>query len=903
MKNSFTGLTDEQVKKSRSQWGSNALTPQETEGFWEKLIGNFQDPTIIILMIALVMIVGLAFFGYAEWYEGVGIAAAVAIATGVATWSEHKNEGAFQRLLNEASQISVKVFRNSISTEQPIDDLVVGDIILLQPGDKVPADGVVVSGELTVDQASMTGESEPVNKSAVHNRADANPEGDLHDPHWVFRGAVVVDGEAIIELVSVGDRTFYGRLAQEMGAEERDSPLQVKLRDLAGKIGNFGLYGGIAIALAFMGQKLFMQRGLDLSTVFPYLMDVANWPLLFSDLVTAVILAAVIIVVAVPEGLPMMVAIVLSINMRKLLADRVLVRKLLGIEAAGSLDVLFSDKTGTLTRGELRVSTVLTGNGEQYSSFDNLPRSLRDIIGMSIKLNTMAVIDASKADQINIIGADRTELALLRFIEPILSIADSNSVTEAITFSTARKFSAVQVEGGRFTTLVKGAPELILARCSHYLDADGDRHHLDNEAGKLGFIEDQLNILAKRSMRLLALAVSESPVGEHKTMPESLTLVGVVGLRDELRPESREAVRTARAAGVHVVMVTGDRFETAQAIATDVGLMDHPTALAMTSQQVEALSDDELKAVLPNLHVVSRAYPHTKSRLVKLAQELGMVGGMTGDGVNDAGALKRSDVGFSMGSGTEVAKEAGDIVILDDNFSSLTRAVLYGRTLFKSIRKFLVFQLTVNVSAILVAFLGPFFGFDLPLTMVQLLWINLIMDTLAALAFSGEAALDRYMQEKPIPRDEPLISPDMWSSILINGVVVAALSIGFLTYQPIRELFHSEAALMTGFFAFFVFIHNFNKFNARTELVNLFDHLTQNKGFITVVTLIFVLQVLFTYFGGEVLRTVGLTWMEWVYVLSLSVIIIPIDLARKVIRDAMGYHPIVMHRHTAAQAA
>ncbi|MFP4076861.1 MAG: calcium-translocating P-type ATPase, PMCA-type [Halochromatium sp.] len=887
MKNNYPGLTTEEVEASRARWGSNALTPQETEGFWDKLKGNFEDPTIIVLMVALAMITGLALFGYAEWYEGVGIAIAVAIATGVATWSEYKNEGAFQRLLTAASQIQVKVFRHGASLEIPIDDLVVGDIVLLQPGDKVPADGIVLAGELTVDQASMTGESEPVNKSPVPSREAAAEVADLHDPHWVFRGSVIEDGEAVVELAAVGDKTFYGRLAQEMSSEARETPLQAKLAVLAGQIGKFGLFGGIAIAFAFMGQKLFIERGLTLATLGPFLADWANWGALFSDFVTAIILAAVIIVVAVPEGLPMMVAIVLSINMRKLLQDRVLVRKLLGIEAAGSLNVLFTDKTGTLTRGQLQVSTVVLGDGQQWQDFSTLPEPIRALVGTSIRLNTMAVIDVSHPETVNIIGADRTEQALLRFVEPVLREPDPASVVDMIAFSTARKFSAVQLEGGPATTLVKGAPELILARCTQMLDADGHTKPLAPAE-----LEPTLNALAERSMRLLALAVSDAPIGEHKALPERMTLLAVVGLRDELRPESRDAVRMAREAGVHVVMVTGDRHETARAIATDVGLLDPETGVAMTSKEIEELSDEELKAVLPRLQVVSRAYPHTKSRLVQAAQEIGLVGGMTGDGVNDAGALKRSDVGFSMGSGTEVAKEAGDIVLLNDNFSSLTRAVLYGRTLFKSIRKFLIFQLTVNVSAILVAFLGPFFGFDLPLTMVQLLWINLIMDTLAALAFSGEAALERYMREKPIPRDTPMISGDMWSSILINGFAIAALSIVFLTFDPIRGLFSSEAAFLTGFFAFFVFINNFNKFNARTENTDLLEHLTENRLFIIVVALIFALQIVFTYFGGEVLRTVGLSLSEWIWVLLFSAVIIPIDLARKRIRDKLGLHPV-----------
>ncbi len=330
-------------------------------------------------------------------------------------------------------------------------------------------------------------------------------------------------------------------------------------------------------------------------------------------------------------------------------------------------------------------------------------------------------------------------------------------------------------------------------------------------------------------------------------------------------------------------------------------LEDDPQAIVLTSAELSQLSDEEVKQKLPHLYVVARAFPTDKSRLVKLAKELNLVAGMTGDGVNDAPAVKNADVGFAMGSGTEMTKESGDIVILDDNFSSLTKAVLYGRTLFKSIRKFLIFQLTVNVSAILVVFLGQFFGFDLPLTMTQLLWLNIIMDTLAGLAFAGEAALERYMLEKPMRRDEQLINTDMWSSILINGAFIAFISILFLNSDLARTLFSggheigsdaAQAKFLTAFFAFFVFIQIFNTFNARTQGLNLFEHLLDNRLFSIIIPSIMAIQVFFISYGGEILRTVGLSMQEWVYVLLLAVVIIPIDLLRKAIRNRWIGNPV-----------
>lgn len=395
---------------------------------------------------------------------------------------------------------------------------------------------------------------------------------------------------------------------------------------------------------------------------------------------------------------------------------------------------------------------------------------------------------------------------------------------------------------------------------------------------------NEIDKLSRNGMRVIAVATSKEATNDYRcALPR--TLIGIVGIRDELRSESTYAIDQAKKAGIQVVMITGDKRETAVGIAKEAGLLKDDNDIVLTSSEMSKLSDEEVKKLMPDLRVVARALPTDKSRLVHIAQSMGLVAGMTGDGINDSAALNKSDVGFAMGSGAEVAKEAGDIVILDDNISSITKAILYGRTIFNSIRKFIVFQLTVNVAAILVTFLGPFFGYDLPLTMIQLLWVNLVMDTLAALAFGGEVALARYMDEKPKRRDESIITRDMWSSILLNGCIMALFCIFFLKYQPIRDLFHSEMAFMTGFFAFFIFLNNFNKFNARTEKINLFDHILENRGFLKIVGLIFVVQIVFTYFGGEILRTVGLSFREWLFVILFSIIIIPIDLFRKLIRD------------------
>ena len=889
MRFSYPGLSDNAVSESRNIYGANVITTQEAEGFFDKLRTNLKDPIIVILIVALAVTVFLAAIGFAPWYEGLGIAFAVVMATLIATWSEYSNENEFQRLLEEASKVKVKVFRNSTLVEIFIDDLVVNDLVLLQPGDTVPADGYLLTGEIELNESALTGESETVKKTG----ADDEKHSEAEEKYEMSRAALVVDGEAVMKVLEVGDKTKYGATLKELtSAETSPSPLQEKLATLGRQISRFGYVGALFIAFSFMFNHIFLEDG--------------GWENYFSkpapeiiyNIVTAFILAIIIIVVAVPEGLPMMIAVVLSMNMHKLLKAKVLVRKLLGIETSGSLTILFTDKTGTLTQGKLTVSELLLGNAEHLQSYKEIPENLRETVSFALRNNTPALIDTGDPENPKIVGANPTGQALLRFLGADLDKQDDVKVKVNIPFNSAYKFSATQVEGSQNLTMVKGAAEIVLAGCTHYLDVDGNKVELDSEK-----LKEEMLGLSERAMRLIGLAVSNKDLGEENVLPSDLTLVGIFGLRDEMRKESKTAVETARRAGIQVVMITGDAKDTAQAIAREVGILEKEQALVLTSKELGEISDEELIKILPDMRVVARALPADKNRLVKLAKSMNWVVGMTGDGVNDAPAVKNADVGFSMGDGTDMTKESSDIVILDNNFISLTNAVRYGRTLLKSIRKFLIFQLTVNVAAILVAFLGPFFGIDLPLTMTQLLWVNIVMDTLAAFAFSGEAALKRYMNEKPIPKGESLISGDMWSAILIDGIFMASISIYFLTSDFVAGLFVCDAVrcpdpelnlvLLTGFFGFFVFMNNFNKFNARTEGLNLFEHITENRNFLVVVILIFFLQTSFTYFGGEVLRTVGLTLEEWFYVLAFAITIIPLDLTRKLLRNLFVGNPVV----------
>ena len=867
------GLTKEQVLKSRQKYGDNRLSEVKSEGFWEKLLSNFGDPMIKILCVALIINIIFAFLGQTEWYETVGIALAVILATFVSTFSEYRNENAFQKLQDEASKIKCKVYRDNEITEISIDDIVVGDCILLQSGDKVSADGNLIEGTISVDQSVLNGENKEAKKKAVPNeyQEDSNKAMDFLNPYKVFRGTIVCSGNGVMEVTTVGDKSVYGKIASELQADDdRESPLKVKLTNLANGISKFGYLGGILIAVALLFQRIVVHNSFDMAQILAYC---SNWMAVVNDIVEAVMLAVIIIVMAVPEGLPLMIAIVSAQNMGKMLKDNVLVRKISGIETEGSLNILFSDKTGTITKGILEVVTFINGCGKQWDSSNKVSPKLKDILTISILENTSAVIS-----QEQIIGGNGTDRAVLGFLPKQIPNYHLTKVA-SIPFNSDNKYSAVQVTGDFNYTLLKGAPEKIISKCSFYFDEDGNKQPLDPN-----IINDKINELASRAIRVLGLAVSEKPI-ENDTIPnDDYTLVGILGIRDDVRPESIEAIQEVHNAGVQVVMITGDRKDTAVAIAKEAGLLTSNKDVVLTSDELNALSDEEVKSKIKDLRVVARALPSDKSRLVRLAQQLNLVVGMTGDGVNDSPALKKADVGFAMGGGTEVAKEASDIVILDDNFTSIDKAILYGRTIFNSIRKFIIFQLTINVAAVLVSFMSPLLGMENPLSITQILWVNLVMDTLTALAFGGEPALKRYMKEQPKRRDEAIVSKYMWSEIITGSLWIFLLSMGMLVLHEADSFFRDDPSnkyLLTGYFAFFIFISVFNAFNTRTEQLNLFDNIKGNHGFLKILSLIVVVQICMTYFGGNILRCYGLTATEWLFILVLAFTIIPVDFIRK----------------------
>ncbi len=685
------------------------------------------------------------------------------------------------------------------------------------------------------------------------------------DAHSLFRGAVVFNGEGIMEITKVGMKTMMGAMAEDMADDEVENPLKVKLAKLASQISMFGYIGSVVIALALLAHKVVIAGGFA-----DYFAN--GGVMVFKDVLEAIMLAVVIVVMAVPEGLPLMIAIVLMRNTAKMLQNNVLVRKPIGIETAGSLNILFSDKTGTITKGELEVVEFFDGNlKDSYKDGSKI----KEMMALCIGKNTGSMFDANG----KVIGGNATDKALLNFLtQAEMNKLEDLKVEKSQGFNSANKYSASQLSG---KTVYKGAPERLLTKATKMLDENGNVVAIDKKK-----INDKIDRLAERAMRVLSFAYSESELIED-TLPDDLVMVGFVGIRDDVRPEAKQAIKEVQNAGVQVVMITGDRKETAVAIAKEAGLLNSKSDVALTSEELNKMSDKEVKAILPNLKVIARALPTDKSRMVKLAQELNLVCGMTGDGVNDAPALKRADVGFAMGSGTDVAKEAGAIVILDDNFKSIENAILYGRTIYNNILKFIKFQLTINVGAVAVCAIAPFFGIEEPLKITHILWINLVMDGLGALALGSEPALKKYMLEKPKSRTQSIVSAKMMNQILFAGAWVAVLSFAFLKAPFFINMFANTEEHMTAYFSMFVLCAVFNGFNVRSNTINIFEHIKENMSFLKVMGVIVIVQAALTLVGGELFSCTPITVKHWLVIIAMAFTIIPVDMIRKVIFNSL----------------
>ncbi len=673
---------------------------------------------------------------------------------------------------------------------------------------------------------------------------------------------------------------MMGKMAEEMQEDEPDSPLKVKLAKLAKQISTFGYIGAIVIAVLYFLYFIVSAGGV--SEYFSI-----GFEQVIKDIVNAVSLAVVIIVCAVPEGLPLMISLVLMQNTSKMLDHNVLVRKAEGIETAGSLNILFSDKTGTITKGMLEVVDFFTADGAsipipELGGHGNVKR----LLDLAIGKNTQSMFDGEH----RVIGGNATDQALMKFIgeETFRTLEADKScvVSRAQGFNSTNKFSQARIDR-EGKTFYKGAPERLLASAVKYLDGNGEIRDIDKSA-----LDKKIDDLAEKAMRVLAFGYSEKELVENK-INEDIVIIGLVGIRDDVRPEAREAIEEVQNAGIQVVMITGDRLETAVAIARDAGLLKNDSDRALSSAQLNEMSDDEVKKIIPNIRVIARALPTDKSRMVRLCQEMNLVVGMTGDGVNDSPALKRADVGFAMGSGTEAAKEAGKIVILDDNFKSIKDAIWYGRTIYHNILKFCKFQLVINVAAVVVSAIAPFFGVEEPLKVTHLLFVNLVMDGLGAIMLGNEPALKKYMDEKPRRRDESIVSKPMMAQIITMGLYLTVISFVYLKAPFFVDLFDTEEQHLTGYFVLFIVSALFNGFNVRDDGFAIFKGLDQNTGFIKVFLTIILVQALIV--NAALIPFEAFTWIGnmfscepfgikgWITIVVLAVTMIPVDMVRKLV--------------------
>lgn len=860
------GLSEEQVTQSKEKFGTNELAKKEQESLWSMFVGAFDDIWIKVLCGALALKVALALLGMMipaiagenDAVEIISIILAIGLATGFSTLSEYRNTSRSEALQEEYNKTYAKVIRGGKLVKILTSEIVKGDTVLIQSGDKVPADGLIFEGNVKVSQAALNGESRDESKSAAETMEDAEST-DYNSESKVFMGSVVTSGEGYMVVTVVGDASELGKinkaLTDDSEEDERKDTSSLKLEVVAAGIGKLGV-SAAAIAGILQVVLTIMRADEAVTPVFVVLLAAE-----------AVMLMASIVIMAVPEGLPMMNSLVQSMNTESMYKKNILVSHKAAFSDSAYMNLLFSDKTGTITEGNLSLVEFVTGDGSVADKL--LDKEFLE----AITLNNLAKISEGKA-----IGSNNMDRALLTYAiaNGAAETIDSSKVKEVSGFDSEKKCATVELNDG--TVYWKGATENVIDDITHYKAKDGSV--LEFTAAEKEKVTEQMIAEAKRTMKLLSVAKFE---GGRKV------LLAVLCLRDNVRKDAVETVEVLNRAGIQVVMVTGDAEETAVAIAREAGILkDENTDVVLTHDELEEMSDEELKKKLPNLRVVSRAKPLDKKRLVTMAQQLDDVCGMTGDGVNDAPALKQADIGFAMGDGTAVAQEAGDVVILNNSLTSIKDCVLNSRTMAKSVGKFLIFQLTVNISTLLMNIIAPVLGWTEPFSIVQILWINLIMDTLAAMAFGGEPILDRYMNDKPVKRTDNILTGYIKSAIGTSSVFITLGSIliledigGITSYVMPASCTDPLLYEKTFMFAFFIYSVIFNSFNTRSDRFNLFEHIGENKNFILVMGSIFVLQTVIIQIGGQVFNTTMLSARALLVSMALGFLIIPVDLVRK----------------------
>jgi Ca2+-transporting ATPase len=813
------GLPSGSVQDMRERYGSNELTPPKRTPLWRQFLAKFNDPIIRILLVAVFLSAVVSVIEGGNLVDTIGILIAVLLATSISFVTEYHSNREFEALNAMREDTGIKVIRDGCAATIPMRDLVVGDLVLLEAGDVVPADGyLVLASDLELDESAFTGESIPVGKEVEE---------------VVLKGTLVTCGRGRMLTGAVGDATRMGQIAAELAEGSRpETPLQVKLRHLARVISRFGyLMAGLIIATLII-EGIFSGVFLESPvTIARYVLDTFMF-------------AVIIIVVSVPEGLPVSVTVSLALTMRKMTRAASLVRRLIACETVGAVTVICTDKTGTLTQNQMDVAA----SSVEYPELEpGIPTSPNGWVTLNAAVNSTAELESREGRLVTV--GNSTEAALLRWLhraglsyKEIRAFHQPDS-QELFDSRTKQMSTVVTLDGTRFL-LVKGAPEIVAGRCVPTPDLS------------------HIHILASRAMRTLAFAHAVLPA--DRSEPPFLIWDGYVGIRDEVRPDVPDAVRTCHDAGITVKMVTGDSPATAMAIARETGILSSGTV--MLGSEFRALPEEERATAAENLEVMARSEPSDKLLLVQSLQGAGEVVAVTGDGTNDAPALRYADVGLSMGmAGTEVAREASDIILLDDSFPTIKNAVWWGRTLFENIQRFLIFQLTINISAAMLSFLAPVLGYPPPFTIIQLLWVNIVMDSLAALALCSEAPHPALMHGKPVPRDDPVITPYMLRAILITASVY--ILVGMLVIVFGLPFLQSPEEEATALFAGFVVAQVWNGINCRGINGIMPPFFKGNPVFFGIMAVVMVIQVLIVQYGGALFSTVPLTAAQWVFII------------------------------------
>ena len=865
----FNGLKSSEVEVSRTTYGSNKLPEPELEKWYHFAKEALTEPiTMILIIIALFQLV-LGAMGVMSLSEPIMIIVVLAIVTEIAIKTGLGIQKSAAELRAKTAVRYCDVVRDGSIQTINKDDLVVGDLVLLRTGQEIFADGFIVEGEISVNNAAINGETKECRKipSANYKHVKTTSTAAYTDQCSLFAGTVIMSGEGKMIVTDVGVNTVNGdTLVKMQTLEPPKTALDIALDHLCDFISKWGT---IAAVLAFVIMTItgILNAG-SLSQYFSgnILENIQKVAQNISNALT-------IIVAAVPEGLPLIVKLVTKQNVSTMEKFNILAKNTGKIPELAYVNLICTDKTGTLTTGEMTSTVMVNGNCQDIF---NKESSLNELIDLNICMNNSAVFDSNG----NITGGNSIDRAVLDMLSPedAQKIQNKAIMKKRVPFSSENKFSAVTLNNGANDfTVYKGAPEKLIEKCKFYLDNDGIATELTEEKRKA--LKSHIKGLTEKAMRCIALTISDKT---DDGLPDEMNLLGVIGVVDPVRNEVPEAVKIAHKAGIQVIEITGDCMETAKAVAMEAGIYK-PGDLAVTNDEFEAMSDVKVKEIIPQLRVISRCSPNTKLRLVTLAQEIGMSVAMTGDGVNDAPALKKADVGFGMQDGSDVAKEAADIVLTDNNFASVVKAVELGRTFMHNIMMFLEFQLPINISLLILSMVFPIIsGGSALLAAVQILIVNIIMDSLNSLSFGGEPPKEEYMNEEPIMKGSGLFIRGAKGRIALSSIVFIAL-FGVITFGPVGNMFATKLSAMTARFALLCLMAVFNGFTIRTDSMNLFKGIKNNKLFVYIALGIFAMAVVLCNFVGNLVQTTPMDVKQWIVVLVTAFMVVPVDWIRKAI--------------------